>query len=90
MSQEAAKSFVSMVKQDPALKAQVKALKGEEQQVLAEIVKLGAAKKLAFTADEVKAASGSVGGKLSKNELDKVAGGGCRVILLSVAVCSNE
>lgn len=89
MSQEAAKSFLSMVDQDASLKSQLKGLKGEESQVLAEIIKLGAEKDLSFTADEVKAAAGASQGKMSEQDLDKVAGGGCKVILLSVGYCSN-
>jgi hypothetical protein len=91
LSQEAAKSFLAMVDQDAALKAQIKGLKGDEGKVLAEVVKIGAAKKLTFTADEMKSAAKTRAGagKLDEKQLDKVAGGGCKVILLSVAVCSD-
>lgn len=89
MSAEAAQSFLKMVNEDAGLKAQVKGIKGAEQTALAEIVKIGSARKLSFTADELQTAAKASQGKLSKSELDKVAGGGCRVILLTVGCCTG-
>lgn len=89
MSVESAQSFLKMVNEDAGLKAQVKGFKGEENAVLAEIVKAGTAKNLTFTADELKAAAQTSQGKMSEQELDKVAGGGCTVILLTVGCCTG-
>ena len=89
MSAENAQSFLKIVNEDAALKAQVKDIKGEEDAVLAEIVKVGVAKNLAFTADELNAAAQSCQGKMSDQDLDKVAGGGCSVILLTVGCCTG-
>jgi hypothetical protein len=89
MSAEAAQSFLKMVNQDAALKAQNKGMKGDENKVLTDMVKVGASKKLAFTTDELKAAAKSCPGRMSDQELEKVAGGKCKVILITVGCCTG-
>lgn len=89
MSAEAAQSFLKMVNQDAGLKAQVKGLKGDENKVLAEMVKAGAARKLQFSTAELVAAAKTCPSRMSEQELEKVAGGKCRIILITVGCCTG-
>ena len=90
MSAEAAKSFMTMMNQDASLKSKVKSLKGDENTVLSGMVKLGAEKKLSFTTDEIKTACHSCKDKMSEAELEKVAGGRCKVVLVTVGYCTDD
>jgi len=84
MSLENAKSFVKLASTDKDLRRKLASSSDDA------MVTLGAEKNLAFTAAELKDAAqdAKTSGKLSEKELDAVAGGGCKVILLSVA-CSD-
>jgi predicted ribosomally synthesized peptide with nif11-like leader len=88
MSMENAKAFLGLLSSDKSLRGKVAG--GGEDAALKSMVALGAEKKLSFTAAELKDAAQEIkkSGKLSEKELDAVAGGGCKVILLSVA-CSD-
>jgi len=89
MSIENAEAFLKELKSDDALLRKVAS--SSEDVAIQCIIEAGTAKKMSFTADELKFAARTVSsakGKLSEKELSAVAGGQCKIILLSVA-CSD-